>query len=95
MLREEAGLLRERYQRLVIGLEVAGVEAFVQSWQGLPGLPLKDRRALARAFVAKAVFVLPTIVALIERLSVDATLRRLYGYSPQGINSAAKVYRSC
>ena len=55
ILREDAGPLSERHQRLVIVLEVAGVEAFVQSWQGLPGRPLKDRHALARAFVAKAV----------------------------------------
>ena len=84
MLREEAGPLTERHQRLVTVLEVAGVEAFVQSWQGLPGRPLKDRHALARAFVAKAVFVLPTTVALIEPLSVDATLRRLCGWERAG-----------
>jgi hypothetical protein len=84
MLREEAGLLSERHERLVVVLEVAGVEAFVQSWEGLPGRPLKDRHALARAFVAKAVFGLPTTSALIERLSVDAALRRLCGWERAG-----------
>ena len=85
ILREDAGPLSERHQRLVIVLEVAGVEAFVQSWQGLPGRPLKDRHALARAFVAKAVFGLPTTSALIERLSIDAVLRRLCGW--EGVKS--------
>jgi hypothetical protein len=64
----------------VVVLEVAGVEAFVSMWHGLPGRPLKDRHALARAFVAKAVFGLATTTALIERLSIDRTLRRLCGW---------------
>ena len=80
MLREEAGPLTEQHERLVVVLEVAGVEAFVRTWPGLPGRPLKDRHALARAFVAKAVLGLPTTAALIERLSVDRTLRRLCGW---------------
>ena len=84
MLREVAGPLTERHERLVVVLEVAGVESFVQTWRGLPGRPLKDRHALARAFVAKAVFGLPTTSALIERLSVDAALRRLCGWERAG-----------
>jgi hypothetical protein len=55
MLREETGPLTAQHQRLVVVLEVAGVEAFVRTWPGLPGRPLKDRHALARSFVAKAV----------------------------------------
>jgi len=79
MLREEAGPLTAQHERLVVVLEVAGVEAFVRMWPGLPGRPLKDRHALSRAFVAKAVLGLATTSALIERLSVDRTLRRLCG----------------
>ena len=55
MLREETGPLTAQHQRLVVVLEVAGIEAFVRTWPGLPGRPLKDRHALARSFVAKAV----------------------------------------
>src|SRR5205085_8607303 len=40
----------------------------------------KDRRALARAFLAKACFDFPTTEALIERLQVDAVLRQLCGW---------------
>jgi hypothetical protein len=49
-------------------------------WPGLPGRPPQDRHALARAFVAKAVLDLPTTAGLIERLAVDATLRRRCGF---------------
>jgi hypothetical protein len=80
ILREDAGPLTAQHERLVMVLEVAGVEAFVTMWPGLPGRPPKDRHALARAFVAKAVLGLATTSALIERLSVDRTLRRLCGW---------------
>jgi hypothetical protein len=80
MLREEVGPLTAQHERLVIVLDVARVEAFVQMWPGLPGRPLEDRHALARAFVAKAVLNLPTTAGLIERLAVDAVLRRLCGW---------------
>ena len=80
MLCDEVGPLTAQHERLVVVLEVAGVEAFVSMWHGLPGRPLKDRHALARAFVAKAVFGLATTTALIERLSIDRTLRRLCGW---------------
>jgi hypothetical protein len=80
MLREEAGPLTAQHERLVVVLDVARVEAFVQMWSGLPGRPPEDRHALARAFVAKAVLDLATTSGLIERLAVDATLRRLCGW---------------
>jgi hypothetical protein len=80
MLREEVGPLTAQHERLIIVLDVARVETFVQMWSGLPGRPLEDRHALARAFVAKAVLNLPTTASLIERLAVDATLRRLCGW---------------
>src|ERR1700704_2731955 len=79
-LREEIGPLTAQHERLVIVLEVAKIEAFVQMWPGLPGRPPQDRHALARAFVAKAGLDLPTTSSLIERLAVDAALRRLCGW---------------
>ena len=79
-LQAEVGPLTENHKRLIAVLEVAGVEAHVQWRDGGPGRPLDDRHALARAFVAKAVLNLTTTVALIERLHVDVTLRRLVGW---------------
>ena len=79
-LAEKAGPLTDGHKRVITVLEVARVEAFVQTtWRG-PGRPPADRHALARAFTAKAVLDLPTTAALIERLRVDATLRRLVGW---------------
>ena len=79
-LQDELGPLTDKHEQLIVVLEVAGIEAFVQMWPGLPGRPPADRHALARAFVAKAVLGLPTTAALIERLQVDQTLRRLCGW---------------
>lgn len=80
MLREEVGPLTVQHERLVVVLEIARIEALVQMRPGLPGRPVEDRHALARAFVAKAVLDLPTTSGLIERLAVDRTLRRLCGW---------------
>ena len=63
---------------------MAGIERFVRTWAGLPGRPADDRHALARALIAKAVLGLPTTAALIERLQVDGTLRRLCGWERVG-----------
>ena len=79
-LAEKAGPLTDGHKRVITVLEVARVEAFVQTtWRG-PGRAPADRHALARAFTAKAVLDLPTTAALIERLQVDATLRQLVGW---------------
>jgi hypothetical protein len=64
---EELGPLTEAHKRVMVALELAGIEAFVQVWSGLPGRPPHDRAALARAFVVKAVLGLPTASMLIER----------------------------
>jgi Transposase DDE domain/Transposase domain (DUF772) len=80
MLQEEVGLLTDKHRQIVSVLEVARPETCVIEWRGLPGRPLEDRKALARAFVAKAVLGLPSTSALIERLAVDKTLRRLCGW---------------
>jgi hypothetical protein len=78
--REELGPLTEAHERVMMTLELAGIEAFVQVWSGLP----HDRVALARAFVVKAVLGLPTTAMLIERLTVDKPLRRLCGWEHPG-----------
>ena len=83
-LTEELGALTATHKQVVTTLELAGVEAFVQVWPGLPGRPPCDRAALARAFVAKAVIGLPTTAMLIERLAVDKPLRRLCGWEHPG-----------
>jgi transposase len=79
-LREEVDPLTEALGRLVTTLDMIGLEAFVPDPPRGPGRPSEDRRALARAFVAKAVLGVPTTRALIERLGVDKSLRRILGW---------------
>jgi hypothetical protein len=79
-LREEVDPITEALGRLVTTLDVIGLEAFVPEPPRGAGRPPNDRRALARAFVAKAVLGVPTTTALIERLDVDRSLRRILGW---------------
>ena len=79
-MREDIDPITEALGRLVTTLEVIGLEAFVPDPPRAPGRPPEDRRALARALVAKAVLGIPTTSALIERLAVDKSLRRILGW---------------
>ena len=72
-LEETVGFLTGSHQALVTVVDMTRLEAFVPHWHGLPGRPLAERAALARAFVAKAAFNLPTTRMLIERVQADKT----------------------
>ena len=67
-LESELGPMGERYELFVAVLELVRVEALLPYFRGQVGRPEEDRAALARAFIAKAVFDVPTTRALIERL---------------------------
>ena len=79
-LREDVGDLTAKHERIVLVLDLLGLETHVPPPPGGPGCPPKDRRAIACAFVAKAVLNLPTTTALLDRLQVDARLRRICGW---------------
>jgi hypothetical protein len=79
-LKEELGELTEKQQQLVMTLELARLEEFLSTTYGLPGRPPADRTAIARAFVAKMVYDMPTTKVLIDRLESDPQLRRLCGW---------------
>ena len=83
-LRAEVGPLTEDHERLVVVLGMTRIEAQFPTHGSRPGRPTKDRHALARAFVAKAVLNLPETRMLIDRLAVDLTLRRLCGWPRAG-----------
>ena len=78
------GPLNEHHKQLASVLGMVRIEAFLPGWPGLPGRPLSERTALARAFVAKAVFNFSTTRLLIEMLSADKTLRQLCGWQRAG-----------
>jgi hypothetical protein len=80
-LREENHLqLTPALAQVIRVLEFTQIDRFIPSSRGCVGRPPKDRVALARAFVAKAVLDLPTTAALIDRLQVDQALRRICGF---------------
>ena len=60
-LEEELGPLTEKQQQFVQTLEVIRVEDHIPRRVRMPGRPRKDRAAVARAFVAKAVYDLPRV----------------------------------
>lgn len=77
---EELGPLTEKQQQLITVLEIARVEDFISYRGTCAGAPEADRQAIARAFVAKAVYNMTTNVHLRERLLCDKVLRRICGW---------------
>ena len=83
-LREQVGHLGKRHQRFVAILDLVPVEGFLPGrWRGTGRRP-QDRRAIARAFIAKAVWNLPTTRDLLDQLQCDRALRRLCGWHHPG-----------
>jgi hypothetical protein len=79
-LSEELGPLTGKQQELVATLELVRIEEFIYSSRGFPGRPPQDRTAIARAFVAKIIYRMPTTRALLDRLETDSNLRRICGW---------------
>jgi hypothetical protein len=79
-LEEETGPLSEKYRQVITVLSLLGMEGHLDTSRGGRGRPPHDRLVLARAFVAKAIFNLPTTDVLIQLLGSDATLRRICGW---------------
>lgn len=75
VLESELGELSESGRRLVAVLELIPLSRFIPLSQGWNGRPPGDRNAIARAFVAKAVYNLPRTSDLLERLGSDEQLR--------------------
>lgn len=67
-------------------LTLLPLDRYIPIAQGWNGRPSKDRVAIARAFVAKAVYNFPTTRDLLDRLQADAQLRRICGWE-----SAAQI----
>jgi hypothetical protein len=74
--------LTERLRQFLYTVDIVRVEHHVASphaqWMGRKA---SDRRCIARAFVAKAVYDLPTTELLIEMLRTNSVLRRFCGFA--------------
>src|SRR4029434_634493 len=79
-LERELGPLTDKQQQLVQILEIIRIEDFLPPPFRVPGRPAKDRACIARAFVAKAVYDMPTTRILLDRLVTDVPLRRVCGW---------------
>jgi len=72
--------LSEKQKQLVAILEVVRIEEFVRDSNKTRGRPPENRKALARAFVAKAIYNCSSTRDLITYLHDSPNLRRLCGY---------------
>jgi len=78
-LEEELGELTEKHRDIIGILELIRIEKGISSSYDT-GRPPADRAAIARSFVAKAVYNLASTRALLDRLKCDVTLRRICGW---------------
>jgi len=84
-LRECLPGMTDEHIRLATVLEVIRIEDHVPpAWAGWYGRKPSDRKALARAFVAKVMHKMPTNKGLIQRLRADKNMRVLCGWEYPG-----------
>jgi len=81
VLEDELGELTPSAKRLVGTLEMIPLARYIPSSRGWMGRPSKDREAIARAFIAKAVYGFSLTRQLLEALATDAQLRRICGWT--------------
>jgi transposase len=79
LIENEVGQLNDKQRQLISILEMVRVEDRIKVWFG-PGRPADDRKPIARAFVAKAVYNFSTTRQLLDRLANDPALRKICGW---------------
>jgi hypothetical protein len=85
MLEDELGELDEKHREFVAVCETCAPQAHMAAYRWVGnGCPPKDRLALCKAFIAKAVWDFPTTSALIGALRHRPALRRLCGWETLG-----------
>ncbi len=80
-IEDRTGRLSEKHRRLIAVLDWVKVETFFPACPVSAGRPTADRVALATAFIAKAIWDLPTTRHLMDRILSDPALRRMCGWS--------------
>ena len=69
---------------MVVTLDLIRIERFLSISHSLRGRTPEERAPIARAFVAKAVYNMPTTRTLLDRLECDQKLRRICGWEKKG-----------
>jgi hypothetical protein len=80
VLESVAGPLSKELQLLSSVMALVPLDRLVAAGRAATGRPARDREAIATAFVAKAIFKLPTTRSLLSRLKADEALRRFCGW---------------
>ncbi len=94
-LQEELGELTDKQKQLVEVLELVQIEAHLPYVGRVPGRPPESRSAIARAFIAKAVYNMPTTEVLRDQLESNIKLRRLCGWEKRNdVPSSATFSRA-
>jgi hypothetical protein len=85
VLEDEIGELDDRDREFVAVCEICNPREHLAAYRWVGnGCPPKDRLALCKAFIAKAVWDFPTTSALIDAVRHRPTLRRLCGWETIG-----------
>ena len=79
-IQDAVGPLLKNHQRLVMALGIICPEDFTLRISQRNGRPLCDRINLVRAFIAKAIWDIPSTRDLVEGLKVDRQMRNLCGW---------------
>jgi hypothetical protein len=79
-LEEELGPLTEKHRQLVRVLGLLELGALMATSRARLGRPRHDREAMARSFIAKALYGLTTTRVLLDLLKADSRLRRICGW---------------
>jgi len=81
ILEQDCGEMDATSKRLVATLEMLPLGRFIPTGSGWVGRPARDRYAMARAFVAKAVYGMTMTRDLMRRLKNEEGLRKLCGWN--------------
>jgi hypothetical protein len=85
VLEDELGELDDKHREFVAICEICSPRKHLVAYRWVGnGCPPKNRLALCKAFIAKAVWDYPTTIALIDAVCHRPTLRRLCGWETLG-----------
>lgn len=79
-LENDLGMLSKEHKKLVSILELVNIDEFIACTRFNNGRPPEDRKAIARAYIAKIVFKISFTKQLVEYLQADKQLRLICGW---------------